>query len=105
MCSKKCSPGVLLRGGEVHEHSLITDLLRKLAAVVQAEGVSKVISVKVRLGALCHLSAPHFQEHFIHAVRGTVAEDARLDIEVLTDATDPHAQEIVLDSVEVSVDP
>ena len=89
----------------MHERSLIADLMRKIAAIAREESARKVISVKVQLGALCHLSAPHLREHFAHAARGTVAEGARLNIEVLTDVTDPHAQEILLDSVEVETGP
>ncbi len=88
----------------MHEGSLIADLMRKVAAVAQMEGARTVISVKVRVGALCHLSAAHLREHFLQAACGTVAAGARLDIEVVTDVADPHAQEIVLESVEVSVD-
>jgi len=35
-------------------------------------------------------------------VVGTVAEGARLEIVVLKDESDPHAQEIILDSVEIA---
>jgi hydrogenase nickel incorporation protein HypA/HybF len=41
------------------------------------------------------------REHFARAAQGTVAEGARLNLEVLTNVTDPHAQEILLESVEV----
>lgn len=85
----------------MHEHALIADLLRKITAIAHTEGAQKVISVQVRLGALCHVSAAHLREHFLQAAAGTLAEGARLDIEVATDITDPLAQEIVLDSVEV----
>ena len=89
----------------MHERSLVADLMRKIAAIAREESARKVISVKVQLGALCHLSAPHLREHFAQAACGTIAEGARLDIEVLTDVTDPHAQEILLDSVEVEANP
>jgi hydrogenase nickel incorporation protein HypA/HybF len=89
----------------VHERSLVADLMRKIAAIAREESARKVISVKVQLGALCHLSAPHLREHFAQAACGTAVEGARLDIEVLTDVTDPHAQELLLDSVEVEANP
>jgi hydrogenase nickel incorporation protein HypA/HybF len=85
----------------MHELSLIADLMRKIASIAQEQGAEKVIYVKVKLGALCHLSVAHLREHFAHAARGTVAEGALLEIEELTDMIDPHAQEILLDSVEV----
>lgn len=86
----------------MHEYALIADLIRKVTAIAHAEGAQKVIGVQVRLGALCHVSAAHLREHFLQAAAGTIAEGARLDIEVSTDIADPLAQEIVLDSVEVA---
>jgi hydrogenase nickel incorporation protein HypA/HybF len=89
----------------MHELSLIADLMRKITAIAREAGARKVISVNIQLGALCHLSAPHLREHFAQAAEGTIAEGARLDIAVLTDVTDPHAHEILLDSAEVETGP
>jgi hydrogenase nickel incorporation protein HypA/HybF len=85
----------------MHELSLLTDLLRKIESVARREQARMVTRVTVQIGALCHLSPSHLREHFIRAARGTIAEGARLDLKVLTSVTDPHAQEIVLESVEV----
>ncbi len=85
----------------MHELSLIADLMCKIEKIAHEQNSDKVAGVAVKLGALCHISADHFREHFVHASRGTVTEDARLDIEILTDITHPHAQEILLDSVEL----
>jgi hydrogenase nickel incorporation protein HypA/HybF len=57
--------------------------------------------VKVKLGALAHISEEHFREHFEQAAAGTPAEGARLDIDVSADESDPHAQDILLQSVDV----
>ncbi len=85
----------------MHEFSLLADLLRKIESVARCEQASAVTRVTVRIGALCHLSPSHLREHFARAAYGTIAEGARLDIKVLTNITDPHAQEIVLESVDV----
>jgi hydrogenase nickel incorporation protein HypA/HybF len=85
----------------MHELSLMKDLLRKVEAVAAEQRARAVVSVRVRLGALSHVSSDHLREHFTRAARGTVAEGARLDTEVLTEVTDPHAHEILLDRVEV----
>jgi hydrogenase nickel incorporation protein HypA/HybF len=89
----------------MHEFSLIADLMRKIESIALAERVRKVTKVKVTLGAWCHLSVAHLREHFAHAAHGTVAEGALLEIEELTEVTDPHAQAIVLESVEVEANP
>lgn len=86
----------------MHEFSLLKDLLGKIKAIAEENTSEKVIGVKVKLGALAHISPEHFREHFNHAVVGTLAEDAKLEIETLTDMSDPHAQEIILDSVELA---
>ena len=87
----------------MHEFSLLKDLLGKIKAIAEENASDKVIGVKVKLGALAHISPEHFREHFNHAVVGTPAEDAKLEIETLTDMSDPHAQEVILDSVELAV--
>jgi hydrogenase nickel incorporation protein HypA/HybF len=84
-----------------HELSLMADMLRKVERVAHAEDAERVVAVCVRLGALAHISPDHLREHFEAAARGTVAEGARVDVEVNDDIDDPQAQEIVLLSVEV----
>lgn len=85
----------------MHEASLIGGLLRKVEAVVSEQGGGKVLGVAVKLGALSHISPEHLRAHFVQGAKGTVAEGARLDIEVLTDMADPRAQDILLASVEL----
>ena len=85
----------------MHEFSLIANLLKKIESVSKENGGARVIAVKVKLGALSHISPDHFREHFCQATENTSLEGARLEIDVLTDETDPQAQEILLDSVEI----
>ncbi len=86
----------------MHEFSLLKDLLNKIKTIAEDNNSDKVIGVKVKLGALSHISPEHFREHFDHAVVGTFIEGAKLEVDSLTDMSDPHAQEIILDSVEVA---
>ena len=85
----------------MHEFSLINDLMRKIESIARDQGAQRVVALKVKLGALSHISAEHFREHFEAAATGTIAERARLEIETLTDEYDSHAQDILLDSVEM----
>jgi hydrogenase nickel incorporation protein HypA/HybF len=85
----------------MHEASLIAALLRQITVIAQEQRASKVVGVRLRLGALSHLSPAHLQEHFVQAARGTVADGARLDIAVGSEASNPQAQEVLLDSIEV----
>jgi hydrogenase nickel incorporation protein HypA/HybF len=85
----------------MHEFSLMNDLMRKIESIAREQSAARIVGVKVTLGALSHISAKHFEEHFVQAASGTVAEGARLEIEELKDTTDPRAQDILLESVEV----
>ncbi len=86
----------------MHEFSLMADLLRKIEMISQENGNGRVLTVRVRLGALSHITPTHFAEHFKEGVRGTVAEDAELEVVQMTDVNDPEAQEIFLESVEIA---
>lgn len=81
--------------------ALINNLLNKIEGIAKEQNAQKVIGVKVKLGALSHISADHFRGHFNDGVAGTIARDARLEIEMSDDQTAPDAQDIVLQSIEV----
>lgn len=85
----------------MHEFSLINDLMRKVKEIAARHQAKKVASVRVLLGALSHISPEHFREHFEEAAVGTVADGAELEIVLNPDPNDPHAQDILLDSVDV----
>jgi hydrogenase nickel incorporation protein HypA/HybF len=86
----------------MHEASLMKDLMRKILEVSREQKGARVVGVSVKLGALSHMSAGHFREHFAVAAQGTVAEGASLNIQEVTDTSDPMAQQILLESVEIA---
>jgi hydrogenase nickel incorporation protein HypA/HybF len=77
------------------------DVLARVEAVARAERASRVTRISVRLGALSHFTPEHFKQHFVDVARGSVAEGAAVDAEVVHDLTDPQAQGVVVTSVEV----
>lgn len=85
----------------MHEMSLINDLIHKMEGIARERKVAKITKARVRLGVLSHISADHFREHFVEGVKGTVAEGAALEIETPEDIADPHAQDILLISVDI----
>lgn len=85
----------------MHESSLMTDLMSKIESLAHQHQSQKVTRVKIKVGALSHISPEHLREHFRHASRGTVAETAFLDIESSADIQNEHANEILLDSVDI----
>jgi len=84
----------------VHEFSLMADIVRKIESTARSHNAAKVTEVSVTLGALCHMSADHFREHFEHGVRGTIAEGARLRITESSDTDDLRADQVILDAIE-----
>jgi hydrogenase nickel incorporation protein HypA/HybF len=87
----------------VHELSLIAGLLRRIDAVAKSQHASRVVAVSVWIGALAHVSSEHFAEHFGRAATGTIAEGAKLHATVSGDTAHAHAQDILLESIEVEV--
>ena len=86
----------------MHEFSLMADLLRKIQQLAKDAKADKVTGVKVKLGALSHITPDHFREHFEAAIVGTIAEGATLDVEQSDDQKDPNAQDILLESVDIA---
>ena len=86
----------------MHESSLLTDLLRKIESVARENDSGRITRIRVKLGALSPISADHFCEHFNRAVKGTLADGAQLEIVRSTDISDVHAQDVVLESVQLA---
>lgn len=87
----------------MHEASLMNSLMNKIFSIAEQEGGRKVSEVSVWLGALSHMSADHFRQHYDQAAAGTIASHAELDIEISDDIRHPDAQHVVLKSIEVAV--
>jgi hydrogenase nickel incorporation protein HypA/HybF len=85
----------------MHEGTLVRSLVRKVTSLALVEGGTRVTRVTVKLGCLSHMSPSHLCEHFDHETLGTIAEGARLDIEVMGNTDDPAALELILDSIQV----
>jgi hydrogenase nickel incorporation protein HypA/HybF len=85
----------------MHEASLMNALMRRIDEVAAAEGAARVTAVRVRLGALSHMSPEHLREHWEVSSRGSIAREAQLDVEVSEDLDDPAAQDVTLLSLDV----
>jgi hydrogenase nickel incorporation protein HypA/HybF len=85
----------------MHEFSLMNSLMNQIYAVASENKAKRIVSLKIRLGALSHMSPEHFREHFEEAAKGGIAENARLNVEVDTDQTSLIAQEILIEIVDV----
>jgi hydrogenase nickel incorporation protein HypA/HybF len=85
----------------MHETALVRDIVRRIDEFARATNARRVTGAKVWLGALSHLSAEHFREHFAMEARDTLAAAAVLEIEVSEDLDDPDAQHVRLASVDL----
>jgi hydrogenase nickel incorporation protein HypA/HybF len=88
----------------VHEKAVMDDLVREIESLARAEGAHRVTRVCVRLGALSHFTPAHFREHFEDAARDTLAEGATVEAEAATDPTEPGAQGVLLESLDLDFD-
>lgn len=88
----------------MHEASLIRSLIHKIDALAEQENANRVTTVRVWAGALSHMSADHFREHFEQESNGSVSHGAELEVEVSQDIHDPNAQDLLLKSIEIETD-
>ncbi len=65
----------------MHEARTLAALLRRIEALAREHHARRVSAVRVRLGALSHMSPEHFREHFEEASLGSIAEGARVEAE------------------------
>lgn len=86
----------------MHEMSLINDLMAKIKRLADENKAQAVEEVTVEIGALAHISAEHFREHFEEAAVGTTAEKAKLKVIMKDDIHDPQAQDILLKNIKVA---
>ena len=88
----------------MHEKAMMDDMIRQVLATAEAEGSTRVVRVRARLGVLSHFTPDHFKEHFDDAARGTIAEGALVESEIVGGPTDPEAQTAVIEEIELQVD-
>ena len=85
----------------MHETALVRDVVHRMQDLARQAGARRVVGARICLGALSHLSAEHFREHFAIEAKDTAAAAAVLEIEVSDDFDDPHAQHVRLESVDL----
>lgn len=65
----------------MHESGLVEELIEELGRVARENGGGRVSRVQVGVGELAGFTHEHFEEHFRHASRNTLADGAILDIQ------------------------
>ena len=85
----------------MHEHALMTDLMRAVLKAAELENAKAVVGVSVWLGALSHMTPAHFAQHFGAAAAGTIAEGAAIETIASDDIHDPRATSVLLTGIDV----
>ena len=85
----------------MHETALVRDVVRRIEDLARATGARRITGAKIWLGALSHLSAEHFREHYALEAQGSIAAGAILTIEASSDLDHPDAQHVRLESVDL----
>lgn len=67
----------------MHEASVCRDLLERVLEISAREQADAVKSITVQLGVLSGFDAEHVIESFEHVATGTVAEGARIEVELV----------------------
>ncbi|MBI3607153.1 MAG: hydrogenase maturation nickel metallochaperone HypA [Nitrospirae bacterium] len=86
----------------MHEWSVIIPLLRAIESAAAAHGASRVVGATVVIAPWSGFSEAHLREHFALGARGSIAEGARLTIEVCREVDDRRARAIALERIEVA---
>jgi hydrogenase nickel incorporation protein HypA/HybF len=74
----------------MHETALVRDIIHRIEDLGHATGARRVTGAKIWLGALSHLSADHFREHFAIEARDTCVDRVTLEVEVSDNPDDPQ---------------
>ena len=85
----------------MHERSLVTALVREVEAAARRCGARNVVRLKCAVSAQTGCSLERLREHFAQAAHGTVADGARLDLEVDDGTAGAIAPGLVLEELEV----
>lgn len=85
----------------MHEEAILRDLVRKVDEVARAAGGRPVVRVRLRVGALAHLTGPQAETRWPDLARGTWGAGARIEVDAGTDVSDPDAQRVRLVSVDI----
>lgn len=85
----------------MHEEAMLQDVIRKAEEVAQREGGTRVIRVRLWVGARSHLGGPELPARWAHAVEGTPLAGAEVEVEHSRDRDDPNAEHVILRSLDV----
>ncbi|MCS6768640.1 MAG: hydrogenase maturation nickel metallochaperone HypA [Candidatus Nitrosocaldus sp.] len=85
----------------MHELALIRDIIARLEAIAAENSARRISRIRLRVGALSHISPDAFREQFKMMAGGrSVLDGTTIEIYV-ADEMDEHAQDVLLESVDI----
>ena len=85
----------------MHEAGLMRGLIRQLETLARQNHSERIVGVKLRVRDSGAYAATHFEEHFVAASLGTVAEGASVDVQLVADERHLGDPQITIVSIEV----
>ena len=65
----------------MHESGIVKGILKKVIAEAQSNQAKKVLKIKLKAGSFEMLTNEHLQYHFSLLSKGSIAEDALIELE------------------------
>jgi len=65
----------------MHEAGIVKGILEKVITEAQSRQAKKILKIKLKIGYLEMLSREHLQHHFSFLSKGSIAEDAVIEVE------------------------
>ena len=79
----------------MHEFKLVADALKNVLITAEENRAKKVTIVRFQVGENCHVKPDNVEFLFRQAARGSIAEDAKIEISAIP------GEELVLSSIQV----
>ena len=88
----------------MHEISLLQSLVDQIIKLAKEHNAKVVNSVKLKVGVGVHIEPDHLREHFYQVANGSVAQNAKIDVEIDSDPLSKSAADIILQTIEMDDD-
>ena len=82
----------------MHELGIVESVLKSATAKARESGAKKVTAIRLRVGDMEMLTPEALQESFGLAAAGTLAEGAKLHVEIIP------GHEVIVDEIEIETD-
>jgi hydrogenase nickel incorporation protein HypA/HybF len=79
----------------MHEYKLVADALKDVLKTAEENNAKKVSAVRFKVGENCHVRLENIEFLFRQAARGSIAENAKIEISLV------QGEDLLLSSIQV----